>query len=259
MKIDDAQLSAFLDQELPESDMQALRLALRASPEMAQRLADLAGADAMTRLHGKAIDALPMPEAVTRLLNEGVAGAGLAGSAAANTGSRDSKVVSLSLWRQGRQFLAQHAARHTALAASVLLLLGFFAGWLPSALGPASGPAIPGSSSAAVLAALDSAPSGTGITVSGSELLPRFSFTDPQGRYCRQFRLQEGSLISENLACREADGWQLLASIQMSGVFPADEYQPASGMRLLDSILDEMMPGAALDLETEAALINSGW
>lgn len=107
MNLTDEQLSAFLDAELPEAEMQVIRDQLADDPALAERLAALATVDHILAGHYSAIGQQPLPAAVTELLEpEPVASA---------------KVVDLPRWRRARDFVQQRVG--TAVAAA--LVLGF--------------------------------------------------------------------------------------------------------------------------------------
>ena len=234
MQISDEQLSAFLDQELSASEMMQIREALSVDLALADRLAELAVTDELVRAHASAIDSVPMPDSITRLL-------------------KPNKVIDISWWRRTHQQITEHAA----LAASVALMLGLGFGYLI----PADTPAGSADPDWQLLAShLETAPSGTSLRVTAdTQLVNRFSFVDQKDTYCRQFALQTASNVSENVACRVNGGWELIASAQISRVYNQGEYSLASGTGLLDSTLDAMMSGQALSLEDEAALIEQRW
>jgi len=234
MKISDEQLSAFLDQELSDKEMIQIRAALSVDLNLTDRLAELAVTDELVRAHASAIDSVPMPESVTRLL-------------------RSNKVVELSWWRRTHLQLTEHAA----LAASIALMLGLGFGYLI--------PTDPSARSAdpdwqRLASYLETAPSGTSLAVTAdTQLINRFSFVDQQDTYCRQFALQTTSTVSENVACRVDGSWELIANAQTSRVYNQAEYTLASGAALLDSTLDAMMSGQALSLDEETVLIEQSW
>ncbi|MDP5039797.1 MAG: hypothetical protein NWQ26_02875, partial [Paraglaciecola sp.] len=70
MIISDQQLSAFLDSELPEDEMQLIREQLLIDDELATRLADLAQVDEWVSAHACEIDRHPVPEKITALLQD---------------------------------------------------------------------------------------------------------------------------------------------------------------------------------------------
>lgn len=271
MKISDEQLSAFLDQELTGPEMDAIREAIRFDASLADRLALLASADAMLRRHASAIDATPMPEAVLQLLQpasaaerEEHAPAAADSNSSSNRADRShsNKVVQLSHWQKLRRQSTRFVREHGALAAAVTLMIGFGAGfWSNGAPTPrGSAPQLAATTvSTEIAELLEQTLSGETVELANNtQLQSRFSFVDPQSRYCRQFVMEGADGVSENLACRDNNSWELMASVQTSRVYQGD-YQPASGSSLLDNTLDILMTSPALSLEEEAELIASRW
>lgn len=236
MKIDDEKLSAFLDAELPEVEMESIRAEMAENEELSLRLAELASADRMVAAHYSAIDSRPLPRSLQDMLAE----------------DETAKVIHLPLWRRANQRLQSQLREHAAMAAGIALSVGLAMGhWLPGGQGPER----------ALAQALDTTPSGAGVELAnGDQLSPRLSFINRSGEYCRQFQLQSASGASENIACRNDNGsWGLAASIKLDAVQAPGSYQPASGGRLLDSALDQMMTGDALDRQAEDQAIAREW
>ncbi|MEX0903140.1 MAG: hypothetical protein WDZ76_10490 [Pseudohongiellaceae bacterium] len=229
MKISDEQLSAFLDRELTEREMEQVRDAISENAVLADRLERLAAANELVKRHADA-NLGPLPESLTRRLQA-------------------DNVIDISLWKRSRQFLGDHAA----VAASIALVLGFAGGHLSTRT--------TGDVAMQQIAAhLNSVPSGETVELaSDASLLSRFSFRDNQGRYCRQYQLQSSLEVSENVACYNNEGWERVATAQTSEVYREEEYRLASSTALLDSTLDAMMQGEALSLVIETDLIRNGW
>lgn len=246
MTISDEKLSAFLDRELPEQEMAQIREAIAQDATLAARLADLVRTDDAVRHYAATIDSVPMPESVLDLLRQ-------------EKTEATSNVVDLSRWQQARQRIGRTFREHAALAASIALVAGFAGGqFLGDSNGGFNSPGSPAMGlTASVSAALDSSASGVTVNLHDeTSLLAHFSFRDNQARLCRQFSLQENQGASENVACRTDGDWELIATAKVSSVYPIDEYQPASGVSLLDSTLDVLMQGSALSLEEEAELLG---
>lgn len=262
MNISDEKLGAFLDQELSAQDMNMIRDAVRNDATLAERLAMLSSADAMLKRHAAALDSRPMPDAVMAMLRSEEQTTDKRSDAGTN------KVVQLSRWQSQRQRVSHWVSQHAALAAGIALVVGFTGGqFLDGSTGNRAGePAaamIVINMASNVTDALDTTLSGELLSINGeTRLLSRFSFVDQQARHCRQFVLETGTSgninASENIACRTEQGWQLVASAQAASA-NAGEYQTASGSAMLDSTLDAMMPGTALSLEEENALIGNQW
>lgn len=234
MKISDEQLSAFLDAELPEQEMEFIRQQLSDDETLANRLAELAMVDQQIANHYARIDERPLPEAITRLLRE--------------EQPVSTNIVQFPLWKKVHRQLQQHAA----IAASVALLIGFSAAQL-----------FPNNNSDqwnAVAQVLDNTSSGTEQIINdGSRVKPRLSFMNQAGNYCRQFQITNNDVSAENIACLTNNRWQLTMSVYSQANEHTDEYHTASGGSVLDSALDAMMQGEAFDAEAEMRAINNGW
>ncbi|TBW59028.1 hypothetical protein EZI54_01555 [Marinobacter halodurans] len=234
MTITDETLSAFLDAELPEAEMQAVRERVRNDPALSDRLAALAAVDSQLSRHYSAIDDEPMPTPVTDLLAQ-------ADSGAAN-------VVAFPAWRRWSRGIRRNAG--IAVAAVLVMALGV-AQWFSGA---------PDRHWQTVAQALESAPSGTALELEdGRTLTPRLTFRNHQGEFCRQFQLQDTGQASENIACRRGGDWTLAVEKQVAASPDATGYRPASGGSVLDRALDRMMDGGAFTADQERRLIKDGW
>lgn len=231
---DDTTLSAFIDGELPAHEMQAVNAELARDPALAQRYAALKLANDLVLQHARALDDVPLRAATLALLQPDATAA-----APAN--------VIQGPWRRWT-----HVQR--ALAASLVIGIGLAVAYWQQPGSPDALPAL-----AAYSAQLDTAPSGSELSVAAATLTTRFSFRDSENRYCRQYQLSTETAASQNIACRSADGWTLVTSLPDAPPAAGAAYQPASSSASLNAALDSMMQGAALDLETEAALIRNGW
>lgn len=249
MKITDETLSAFLDGELPEPEMETLRQRLAGDEELGNRLAELAAVDPMLASRYAHIDERPLPDSVRELLAE----------------EKPANVISFPVWRrmqQGfQQHVQQHLQQHAGIAAATTLAIGLGLGQLF-----AGGGADTSDDWATIARGLESTPSGHSVELTnGKQLAPRLSFLNVQGQYCRQYQLADGEKGSENIACRDAEGqstagsWQLAASVQLDAIQRPGDYQTASGGAVLDNALDQMMAGDALDANAEEDLIVKGW
>lgn len=248
MNITDEVLSAFLDGELPEPEMQAIRQRLRDDPALGDRLAELAAVDERVSAHYSAIDEKPLPETVTAMLER--------------ARPSSTRVVSFPWWRRMKSRLHQH----TGMAVAAALVAGFGVAQLMT-----GGPAGVDTQWQSVAQGLETTPSGESrLLATGEQLTPRITFVNQQGEYCRQFRLQGEERASENIACRESsDGspdsfadttpWTLAATVQLDVVAQPGSYQTASGGSVLDSALNNMMAEDILEPEAEKQLIDGQW
>lgn len=238
--IDDTMLSAYLDGELPPQQMNAVRAALDAEPALAERLAALRSVDALVLRHARALDAIPLPDSVLGMLAE---------DSARTATTHASATVVQGPWQRW----SRAGSVGLALAASLVVALGIvltqpFAP-LPSAL-----PGLP-----SYAAQLDTTASGLSVAIGDATLSTRFTFVDREGRHCRQYQVGNANAGSENVACRDATGWMLVASLPAAAQAAPELYQPASSSAELNALLDAMMTGPALSPDAEATLIESGW
>lgn len=247
MKINDEILSAFLDGELPESQVERLRDRLAKDPALADRLAELSTTDEALVKHYSAIDERPLPDRLQQLLADSDT------RSESETEAQSAQVIEFPLWRRARQALSEHAG----LAASVALALGFGLAQVTGSLAPDAG-----DSWQPVAHSLETLPSGASQSLSGGqEITARISFVNQQGQYCRQYRITGPEQSSENIACRTEQGgaaWEQMASIRQ----PAREtgsYQTASGGSVLDGVLDQMMADGIIEPSREQQLIQQNW
>ncbi|MDO8341630.1 MAG: hypothetical protein Q7T48_00360 [Cellvibrio sp.] len=245
MIISDEKLSAFLDAELPESEMESIRQRISEDETLANRLAELAMVDEQVAQHYAAIDARPLPDAIANLLASAPAEA----TAAVTT---TATIIPFPLWKKVQRGLQQHAA----VAACTALVLGFGLAQL-----------LPGSQNSplgdwnAITAALDTAASGTEHALTDNKRIkPRLTFVNEQGHFCRQFRVSDSSISTETIACRIDDKWEPSITLYAQAVARDGDYQAATnGASVLDQALDNMMQGDAFDTQAESEIIKRGW
>jgi hypothetical protein len=225
MKISDEMLSAFLDSALPEQQMEQIRQQLMHDEQLTERMADLAMIDTMVLQHYQQINQQPMPAAVLQLLDN-------------NEQLTGSNVVPFPWWRRAQQQLQQHAAAVACIA--------IFAGYGLAHIGgqPQTTLAAVGQD---VGQLLNSAPSGNTYAIARQQLTPRLSFIDQQGDFCRQYSLQDDTQNAENIACRKQGQWTLQATYTVPKDPLAGDYRTASGPQVLDTVLDVLMAGPALN------------
>lgn len=229
MTYSDEQLSAFIDGELPDVEMQAVREALAGDEALADRLAQLAAVDVAVAEAVRTIDQRPMPARVADR-------------------SRPHPAPVLPFVARVRQAVTRHAA----LAASVALFVGFGLGSLL--------PGEPASTWPSVAEVLESRVSGSRVEVAGGlTVMPQLSYRNIDGDYCRYFEVR-GNDREQGVACRREGEWQRVATAYL----PADDeagavYTPASGGRALDLLLDQTLEAGPFGPEQEAELLTGGW
>lgn len=234
MNISDAKLSAFLDQELPHTELEAIRDAIAQQPELADRLAMLSQVDAAVHDFATRIDSEPMSTQLQRQVF-----------------GKAENVVTLSFWQRKRQ--------QFALAASITLLVGLGAfQWWPVDSELQGGQWV--AMTPSLSSGLSSLPSGETRLINATEVLqPQFSFTAGDGRLCRSYELVsagESAQIRNEIACHQQGQWQIIASIARTGSHKA-EYRPASAHQYLNDVLAELDAGPSLSLAEELQLLTN--
>lgn len=233
MKITDEQLSAFLDAELSNAEMDAIREQLLEDESLADRLAEFALVDELVAVSAKQIDARPIPQSINTLLQEQPATA---------------QILAFPLWKRVQKSLQQPIA----IAASVALVIGFGMTQMLNHNTDSSG-------WSAVAKVLEVAPSGVvQVAANGAEVKPRLTFKNHSGEYCRQFDLKNDQGFSENIACRQNGQWQITASIAGEKSQGGD-YQTASGGSALDETLEKMVEGDMFNASAETDAIAKSW
>ncbi|GGC66172.1 anti-sigma factor family protein [Marinobacter halophilus] len=235
MRITDEVLSAFLDHELSEPEMDAVREQLALDPGLADRLAELAAVDAELQRHYGAIDDQPMPDSVTRLLDQ------------PKPAASSDNVVAFPWWRQ----LRAHSGK--AVAAAVIAGLAMTQ-WLNT-------PALNEPAGLALAEVLEHEASGRAYALSSDvTLTPRLTFQNQAGDWCRQFRVDRPAAASEQIACRDGSGhWEVVAQVDVPATPGTQRYQTASGGSVLDDELDRRMSGSPIAPEAEMTLLETQW
>ncbi|RYY77163.1 MAG: hypothetical protein EOO52_06690 [Gammaproteobacteria bacterium] len=243
MNISDEQLSAFLDAELPEAEMEAIRERLIVDEDIANRLAELAMVDEVVAAAYTKIDSRSLPGSVTELL---------AGDAQMlseeNPVREDSKTAKIIAFPRFQNALK----KHMAIAASVVMVLGLGAIQLLHNSNT-------NGNWQEVAKILETSPSGVNITTHGVEIKPRLTFANKQGEYCRQFIMANEKSTTENIACRKQGQWKMAVSVTLDKAQESNTYQTASGGSLLDSTVDDMANGNFFDAQDEALAIERHW
>ncbi|MCP5152089.1 MAG: hypothetical protein H6982_15140 [Chromatiales bacterium] len=296
-RIDDAELVAYVDGELPPAERARIAEAIERDAGVAARARTLR--DSATLLRGL-FDAPmrePLPERLLVAATAGRGGVGGVDLAAVDSGptvvpggvaeaggpsaEASDNVVEFPSRRQRRWW------QPMALAASVTLGIGLAAGYLAgggstsptgTVVASAASDTLAGliaASDAAVRDVLDTTPSGTPVTLpagapGAGEVMPVLSFRDGAGRICRQYQQRIGSETLQaslgGVMCHTDAGWQLAAlSVDevrpTTSAGPSGTYTPASGGSgsSADAVVERMISGAALDASAERALIAAQW
>tara|TARA_R110000744_G_scaffold217536_2_gene336252 strand:- start:487 stop:1254 length:768 start_codon:yes stop_codon:yes gene_type:complete len=245
MKISDEMLSAFLDAELSEEDMEAVRCALETDDDLVMRLAELAQVDHWVVENAAIMDTTPVADDLLQLAKK--IDKKIAQDKPSVTGGN---VVSLSRWKS----INKSIQKHYALAAGVAMLFGVGTVTLMQSQQQSS------VITAGVAQALDQVPSGEmSITTQGDAITANLSFTNHAGDYCRQFQQENEQKTSVNIACKENTQWQLKLTEKVNLAENLADYRTASNNAQLDSAIDDMIKGPAMDRAQEQRAITNNW
>lgn len=247
-KSDDVLLSSFIDGELAEHEMRELERRLGHDSILKTRLDAMRAADAATRKLFAEIDRKPMPADVLQMLNRKT--------------SEKSNVLAFP-WRGISQFLQVPVA----IAASIALVVGIMVSEL------AQRSQVPTSSIESLSARfvdpesglyrlLEKSSSGEELHL-GNERRGRavLTFADKEGRYCRQLRVDTSASSAHAVACRQENGWELVA-LAYADAAPEGQFQPAAAETpfTITAAIDALIGTAGpVEEETENRLISNGW
>lgn len=242
--IDDIKLSAFLDNELNDDEMQQVRDMIATDPQVAERVEQLAMADAQLNQAISAIDDRPLPSAISAMLDETSASANSDDTRRSESSNNDTTNNVLPFKRKLRNTATWFGG---AVAACLVVVIGYQSGFQTGAPGL----------EAQIATALSRSASGATRQINGSDLRVHLSFTDNQGDYCRQFSLSTSTSRRDQVACLREGQWKIEADIERT-MPQANEFQVASGPGEIDRYLDAL--GAqVISLENEQQLIKSNW
>lgn len=242
----DEMLMRLADNELPQHQAARLRARLASDPELARRFALFAKTrEAVSRPFDAVLDA-KVPDALTQAILSADAAAAAAREAAAPARLRPVPVRATPRWLP-------------LMAASVAALLAAPLGYLVGrgGAGPETSLRDPMAAARQLVAdALDATPSGLRRSQGGVSVQPLA--THPvDGGACRDFLLQAPSGAMLGIACREAGGWTLRASVRLAS---EDAVRTASPEHpVLAAVLEGLGAGPPLDQESEAALLRRAW
>ena len=254
MTFTDEQLSAYLDGALPESEMDAITDALADSDELADRLANMRGADTWLRQEFAAVDKTPVRQETLDMIDQ---------HGSAEQESADTVVA----FRNPKQTEAPRGwpAWGQAVAASVTLAVGVLTGMQ---MGDGTQPAGETLQVAGLIApsdplhiVLQSTPSMQSTTFDGGiTAMPTLSFAAADGTYCRELTITAASTENRSLACQTEGGWLVRASVAMPKTSANEGFTTASAdTQLIDETIRNLMQGDTLTPEQEIALIDKDW
>ena len=212
----------------------------------------------------------PLPRHLVELVMSG-GDKGIAASKSSSTAAAKSAGMLTNLVHRLQNQLPRWPS---ALAYSVVLLVGTAGGWYLSRASTGKAPSTLDDgrlmASGGLERLLEQTPSGARLSMGGAEstrpstiLSIRLTFKNSDG-YCRHYELtRPGGGSSEGIACRGSNGsWELKTHTSTDrGPVSEHKTKPAAGngSSLPAAAVDRMIEGDALTVEEEAALIARRW
>ena len=242
MNINDETLSAFLDSELSEHEMEQVRKAIETDDELVMRLAELSEVDMLVKEHATSIDDAPLSSSLAKTVAKL--------DAATTKNTLNSNVVTLT----PGQKVKQSANKSLAIAASIAVVFGIA---MTSYLQPHNAQNLVASNTASALNTQLS--SGVFEQSDGSLFSAQLSFKNQQGELCRQYALSSNNTTQTSIACKAQSGWQIKAQTAAQQSNSGGQYQTASNNSELDSVIDSMISGSPLDRTQEQQAISAKW
>lgn len=241
MTVTDEQLSAFIDAELPEHEMNTIRDAIEQDESLANRMAELSMIDAMVALTYQTIDRRPLPSAIGMLVSKA--------KYSSVTNSNDSSVVDMSLWRRAVSGIQQHAMAATLAAVVIGFSAGSFSG----------GERVNKEDGWRQLTSiLSSEASGKEFKLKdGSRVAVKASFKNQQGDFCRYFQQVNFDHQFDSVACNKSGEWYLTAQLRSESQ-AQNGYQMASGSSVIRNVIDSMAVGSLLNPSEEQSELEKG-
>lgn len=260
MNVSNEQLSAFLDGELSEPDMQHVREAIAIDISLADKLAALAEVDVIVKSAAEKATATALPKSVLMLLEQE------AGSSTGDLNNADisenlsdneensNEVLAFPVHRKRRKWYVPVAA-----AASFAAFAGLVFVQQDRTVAP--GTSLVASQWDSVSSVLDSKLTGESVELaSGLEVTPQLSFISTESTYCRQAKVVSSNEKNTLIACRNTQSeWQLVASILQAADDNTGVYQTASKADVLNDELNNLMSASPLNRKQEQRAIESEW
>lgn len=258
MTLSDEKLTAFMDGELDEAEMEEIAQALESDDALVERLIALREADSWLRTRYDALDDKPISAVTEDTARQLVEKLGEATPANVLPLTRTPKKQHKADWRL------------PAIAASVALLVGLGTGQLlspalhePSANDPllAAGPVSPESP---LFAALEHSVSGSEIQPGngGTTIITPLSlFETRDGHFCREYQVSGTTMASRGLACRQTGTWTVAISLvtprAAQGSLVGDYATASTGATsAIDTLIMEKIAGDILTQDDERALLE---
>jgi hypothetical protein len=241
MNITDQQLSAFLDAELNDNEMEQVRNQIAQDETLANRLAELAMVDERLVQAYRLEQSTPTPIGVAELF-----------TAHRKKQQANDNIIQFPVWKRVLNQVQQHAAAAVVAA----IMLGYGAGALNN-----SNPEDLVWKDTSY--ALDHTPSGDSfVAFNGAMIKPQASFQNQQGQFCRQYEYNQEQLVQTALACKQNNQWQVKAAMysnDLDKMSQKAQYQTASANPVLDTLIDQMIDGDLMNRDSEQSAIQQSW
>lgn len=230
MAITDDRLMAWLDDELDKAAREEVEAALAADPDLQSRLETQRKLRARLAAHYDPVVEEAVPARLRAML--------------------EPKVVDLAAERARRARPIWQSV--TAIAATLVLGIAIGRMTLDSS-GPVAVENDVMIARGALATTLDSQLASAQAADAATRIGVSFASTD--GRLCRTF---EDAALS-GLACRGAQGWQVMLAAPGASAHQGDYRQAGSGSPLVLQAAQEMMAGEPLDADGERRARDAGW
>ncbi|NOX84332.1 MAG: hypothetical protein GXP06_15370 [Alphaproteobacteria bacterium] len=242
----DEELSAFLDDELPEEKNLALKAAMADDNALRIRLDELRLANDAVRNAYSSIDGRPFPQSILTMLGEDASGEVTAG--AASHTARPWARPAAPLWA-------------VPLAACVALLAGLVLGpavfnqtVTPNALQLAG--LVPENDPLYTI--LQAQPSATTTAYQGGAVTPVLSFRSIDDAFCREFQWRAQTSSVRGVACRTDGQWRILLTVLETTHQTATGFSTAASASPIeiDHFVNRKIKGDPLNSQAEMAFLD---
>lgn len=252
----DELLSAYLDNEMSDSERQDLEVLIAKDEGVAERLQALAEANSDFVEDVALIDTMPMSETLQGVIDS------LEKDQADEVETNN--VIQFPFWKRSFNFLEQHRALAAVFVAGVAAIL-VQSGEQTSKFSP-NGVSADGYvlASSHLGETLKMQLSGQKLDAEGKTYEAKFSFVSDDGQICRVVDVVSQQSEGRLVACNEANDEWLVRVVSFEPVGKPNgelEYQTASnqGAKAIDAFLDSAMTQAPLSQEDEMKLLRTNW
>ena len=265
MKLSDEQLSALIDGALSDSEADSVKAALENDLDAQARMSGLRGADAIMMRAAQTLDERPMPKSVLDLLGADDQNLRELEQRPEPDLRDDNKIVPFQTATRSRSYTAPFMA----IAASLMLAVGFTGGWLSSLPRTGESGGVLTASLGVIdqqnplYASLTGAVSGEVLDISGSRpvsVMPVLSFIDQDGNLCREVVAQSEGIRNHLLACRQQKAqWTIVTASAVTGAaISGGTFTVASSgtPAAIDAAIDARIKGQVLSREEESKYLG---